>query len=92
MVESPFITARAVARHMIKQRSGVIIFVTGGPVRPHVPGATLIVRLFVQLRILRQILPLSLAHGLGSLVYEHLRTLIAGPFRTRWSSWQDNCV
>ena len=63
MVESPFITARAAARHMIKQRSGVIIFVTGGPVRPHVPGATLIVRLFVQLRILRQILPLSLAHG-----------------------------
>jgi|HubBroStandDraft_4_1064222.scaffolds.fasta_scaffold08367_8 hypothetical protein len=92
MVESPFITARAAARHMIKQRSGVITFVTGGPVRPHVPGATPIVRLFVQLRILQQILPLSLAHGLGSLVYEHLRTLIAGPFRTRWSSWEDNCV
>jgi len=27
---------------MIKQRSGVIIFVTGSPARPHVPGATAI--------------------------------------------------
>jgi len=42
---------------------GVIIFVTGGPVRPNVPGATPIVRLLVQLRISRQILPLRLAHG-----------------------------
>ena len=42
MVRSRFITGRAVARHMIKQRSGVIIFVTGSPARPHVPGATAI--------------------------------------------------
>lgn len=42
MVRSRFITARAAARHMIKQRSGVIIFVTGSPARPHVPGATAI--------------------------------------------------
>src|SRR5215472_3980039 len=27
---------------MIKQKSGVIIFVTGSPARPHVPGATAI--------------------------------------------------
>jgi 3-oxoacyl-[acyl-carrier protein] reductase len=42
MVRSRFITARAAARHMIQQRSGVIIFVTGSPARPHVPGATAI--------------------------------------------------
>lgn len=42
MVKSRFITARAAARHMIKQHSGVIILVTGSPARPHVPGATAI--------------------------------------------------
>ena len=42
MVRSRFISARAAARRMIKQHSGVIIFVTGSPARPHVPGATAI--------------------------------------------------
>ena len=42
MVKSRFITARAAPRHMTKQRSGVIIFVTGSPARGHVPGATAI--------------------------------------------------
>ena len=42
MLRSRFITARAAARPMIKQRSGVIIFVTGSPARAHVPGATAI--------------------------------------------------
>jgi NAD(P)-dependent dehydrogenase (short-subunit alcohol dehydrogenase family) len=42
MVRSRFITARAAARHMIKQHTGVIIFVTGSPARAHVPGATAI--------------------------------------------------
>ena len=42
MVRSRFITARAAARHMIKRRSGVIIFVTGSPARAHVPGTTAI--------------------------------------------------
>ena len=42
MVRSRFITARAAARHMIRQHSGVIIFVTGSPARGHVPGATAI--------------------------------------------------
>jgi 3-oxoacyl-[acyl-carrier protein] reductase len=42
IVRSHFITARAAARHMVKQKSGVIIFVTGSPARPHVPGATAI--------------------------------------------------
>jgi 3-oxoacyl-[acyl-carrier protein] reductase len=42
MVRSRFITARAAARHMVEQHSGVIIFVTGSPARAHVPGATAI--------------------------------------------------
>jgi 3-oxoacyl-[acyl-carrier protein] reductase len=42
MVRSRFVTARAAARHMIKQRSGVIIFVTGSPARGHSPGTTAI--------------------------------------------------
>jgi NAD(P)-dependent dehydrogenase (short-subunit alcohol dehydrogenase family) len=42
VVKSHFITARAVARRMVDQRSGVIIFVTGSPARGHVPGATAI--------------------------------------------------
>ena len=42
IVRSHFITARAAARYMINQKSGVIIFVTGSPARPHVPGATAI--------------------------------------------------
>jgi 3-oxoacyl-[acyl-carrier protein] reductase len=42
IVRTHFITARAAARHMINQKSGVIIFVTGSPARPHVLGATAI--------------------------------------------------
>lgn len=37
---NPDVHRRAAARHMVKQRCGVIIFVTGSPARPHVPGAT----------------------------------------------------
>ena len=33
VVKSQFITARAAVRHMVKQRSGVIIFLTGSPAR-----------------------------------------------------------
>jgi 3-oxoacyl-[acyl-carrier protein] reductase len=42
VVKSQFITARAAARHMVKQGSGVILFLTGSPARGHVPGATAI--------------------------------------------------
>lgn len=42
MVKSRFITARTAARQMIKQRSGVIILITGSPAKPHVPGASAI--------------------------------------------------
>ena len=40
IVKSNFITARAAARQMIKQRSGVIIFLTGSTARGHVEGGT----------------------------------------------------
>jgi len=42
IVKSQFITARSAARRMVKQRSGVIIFLTGSPARGHVEGATAI--------------------------------------------------
>ena len=42
VVKSQFITARAAARHMVKQHSGVIVFLTGSPARGHVEGATAI--------------------------------------------------
>ena len=42
ILKSQFITSRAAARHMVKQHSGVIIFLTGSPARGHVQGATAI--------------------------------------------------
>lgn len=54
MLKSRFITARAAARQMIKQHSGVIILVTGSPARPHVPGATAIGAAFAAMENLTQ--------------------------------------
>ena len=54
MVKSRFITARAAAREMTKQHSGVIILVTGSPARPHVPGATAIGAAFSAMENLTQ--------------------------------------
>jgi NAD(P)-dependent dehydrogenase (short-subunit alcohol dehydrogenase family) len=54
MVKSRFITARAAARQMTKQHSGVIILVTGSPARPHVPGATAIGAAFSAMENLTQ--------------------------------------
>jgi NAD(P)-dependent dehydrogenase (short-subunit alcohol dehydrogenase family) len=42
ILKSQFITARAAARHMLKQHSGVIVFITGSPARGHVEGVTAI--------------------------------------------------
>lgn len=42
IVQSQFITARAAARHMAPRRSGVIMFLTGSPARPHIQGASAI--------------------------------------------------
>jgi NAD(P)-dependent dehydrogenase (short-subunit alcohol dehydrogenase family) len=41
-LKSQFITARAAARHMVTQHSGVIIFLTGSTARGHVEGTTAI--------------------------------------------------
>jgi 3-oxoacyl-[acyl-carrier protein] reductase len=38
VLTSQFITARCAARRMVRQGSGVIIFLTGSPARPHLPG------------------------------------------------------
>ena len=40
VVKPQYVTARAAARQMIKQRSGTILFQTGSPARGHVNGAT----------------------------------------------------
>jgi len=60
IVKSRFITARAAARHMIRQNSGVIIFITGSPARGHVPGATAIGAAFGALENLTENLALEL--------------------------------
>ncbi len=54
IVKSRFITARAAARRMVEQRSGVIIFVTGSPARGHVPGGTAIGAAFGALEALTE--------------------------------------
>jgi 3-oxoacyl-[acyl-carrier protein] reductase len=63
MMKSRFITALSAARHMAKQNTGVIIFVTGSPARPHVPGATAIGAAFAAMENLTA----NLAFELGPL-------------------------
>lgn len=62
VVRSRFITARAAARRMIEQHSGVIIFVTGSPARGHVAGATAIGAAFGAIENLTE----NLAFEIGS--------------------------
>jgi NAD(P)-dependent dehydrogenase (short-subunit alcohol dehydrogenase family) len=70
MVRSRFITARAAARHMIKRRCGVIIFVTGSPARAHVARQRLAQHL-ARSRILRKIWPSRSAYSaFGSSAFE----------------------
>jgi NAD(P)-dependent dehydrogenase (short-subunit alcohol dehydrogenase family) len=40
VLKAQFITAAAAARQMLGQGSGVIIFLTGSPARPHTPGTS----------------------------------------------------
>jgi NAD(P)-dependent dehydrogenase (short-subunit alcohol dehydrogenase family) len=61
IVRSQFITARAAARHMVKQRSGVIIFLTGSPARGHVEGATAIGAAFGAIETLMENLAVELS-------------------------------
>jgi len=60
IVKSQFITARAAARTMVKQHSGVIIFLTGSPARGHVEGATAIGTAFGAIETLAENLAVEL--------------------------------
>jgi 3-oxoacyl-[acyl-carrier protein] reductase len=60
VVKSHFITARAAARHMLNQRAGVIIFLTGSPARGHVEGATAIGSAFGAIESLMENLAIEL--------------------------------
>jgi NAD(P)-dependent dehydrogenase (short-subunit alcohol dehydrogenase family) len=60
VVKSQFITAMAAARHMKKQGSGVIMFITGSPARPHTEGATAIGAAFAVLENLARHLAIEL--------------------------------
>jgi NAD(P)-dependent dehydrogenase (short-subunit alcohol dehydrogenase family) len=86
MVKSRFINARAAARHMAWQRSDVIIFVTGGPARPHVAGATAIGAAFGAIENLTANLAFEVSpFGVRVFAFERWPTLTANLFRTRWS-------
>jgi len=61
VLKSQFITARAAARHMLEQRSGVIIFLTGSPARPHIQGASAIGAAFGAVENLMRHLALELS-------------------------------
>ena len=61
IVKPGFIVARSAARHMVRQRSGVIMFVTGSPARPHVPGASAIGAAFSAIENLTRSLALELS-------------------------------
>jgi 3-oxoacyl-[acyl-carrier protein] reductase len=60
VLRSNFNTASAAARHMVKQGSGVIIFLTGSPARPHGPGTTAIGAAFAGLENLTRTLAIEL--------------------------------
>jgi len=57
---SQFITARGAARHMVRQGSGVLIFLTGSPARPHTPGASGIGAAFAGIENLTRTMALEL--------------------------------
>src|SRR5215471_15066488 len=61
VLKSQFITARAAGRHMLKQGSGVIIFLTGSPARPHISGASAIGAAFGAVENLMRHLALELS-------------------------------
>jgi NAD(P)-dependent dehydrogenase (short-subunit alcohol dehydrogenase family) len=64
LVKSQFITSRAAARCMARQRSGAIILLTGSPARGHVEGATAIGTAFGALESFTENLALELGrHG-----------------------------
>ncbi len=61
VLKAQFITARSAARHMLKQRAGVIIFLTGSPARGHVEGTTAIGAAFGAVETLMENLAVELS-------------------------------
>jgi 3-oxoacyl-[acyl-carrier protein] reductase len=57
---SQFITAITAARPMVKQRSGVVIFLTGSPARPHGGGTAAISAAFGAVEVLTRALAIEL--------------------------------
>lgn len=60
VVRSQFITATAAARHMQQQGSGMLLFVTGSPARPHTAGAAAIGAAFAAIENLTRHLAIEL--------------------------------
>jgi len=60
MLRSQFVTAQACARPMVEQGSGVLIFVTGSPARPHGPGAAAVGAAFAATENLMRTLAIEL--------------------------------
>jgi NAD(P)-dependent dehydrogenase (short-subunit alcohol dehydrogenase family) len=64
MLKTQFITARAAARHMVKQKAGVIVLLTGAPGGAHIEGVTAIGAACGAVEALTRNLALDLApHG-----------------------------
>jgi len=61
VLTSQFITARCAARRMVPQGSGVVIFLTGSPARPHGPGASGIGAAFAGIENLTRTMALELS-------------------------------
>jgi 3-oxoacyl-[acyl-carrier protein] reductase len=60
VLASQFITARCAARRMISRGSGVIIFLTGSPARPHTTGTAAIGAAFAGIENLTRLMALEL--------------------------------
>ncbi len=61
VLTSQFITARGAVRRMVRQGSGVVIFLTGSPARPHIPGTSGIGAAFGGIENLTRTMALELA-------------------------------
>jgi 3-oxoacyl-[acyl-carrier protein] reductase len=61
VLTSQWITGRCAARRMISQGSGVVIFLTGSPARPHTSGATAIGAAFAGIENVMRTMALELA-------------------------------
>lgn len=61
VVKSQFITATTAARHMKRQGSGVLLFITGSPARPHTEGAIAIGAAFAAIENMTRHLAIELS-------------------------------